>query len=192
VRRRGQSPGQHEPKGHDGRGELPACKYSVRISRYAGGRSLNVRISGTDFPLLSEERLAADHENRHVPGLVWQSAKAIDIQKKVEAIVAAYNFDGSEIQSDYFHVNFHSHVDFDHTEEHAQREAFAAKVKAEKSAAKAPVLTTSTCRPLAPFPKAETANDTLDEVDEDAEVLRRSARLPELPDTVTAAEGWLL
>ena len=43
---------------------------------------------------------------------VGPSALGADVMKQVEAIVAAYNHDGSDIQSDYFDVNFYSHVNF--------------------------------------------------------------------------------
>lgn len=62
----------------------PKTKFGVTIQRYAGGRSLNVKVKATE-------------------GLVCRH--------KVEEIVDAYNFDKSDMMTDYYHVNYSSHVD---------------------------------------------------------------------------------
>jgi hypothetical protein len=46
-------------------------------------------------------------------------------------MVAEYNFDGSEIETDYFHVNFYGSVDFEHEYQYAMRESQIAAMKAK-------------------------------------------------------------
>jgi hypothetical protein len=112
-------------------GELPAAKYSVRIARFSGGRSLDVTIDQVPFPIVNEERIKQDVLEPHAyhdRTLGLFSDDAQKLLKRVEAIVAAYNFDGSDIQSDYFHVNFYGHVKFKWDgQEKAERDAFRAK-----------------------------------------------------------------
>lgn len=114
-------------------GELPAAKYSVTISRYAGGQSLSVRINGVPFAIVNEERVRRDTlepHTYHADTLFLHSERGRELLGKVEAIVAAYNFDGSDSMTDYFHVNFYGHVDFG-SQETEEREALRAKYEAE-------------------------------------------------------------
>jgi hypothetical protein len=103
-------------------GELPAAKYSVRIE----SGSVNVTVSGLPFEVLDEKRVLADHDQPNVfSGRNWISDQALALQNKIEALVGAYNFDGSDIQSDYFHVNFYSTVRCDYPE--TERDAILAR-----------------------------------------------------------------
>ena len=98
-------------------GELPAGKYSVTSSR-GGGHSIDVRMSALAVRVVHNGyRLRHD---RDTPYSVLSHEEAwlysIEVRtaiEQVERIVAAYNFDGSDIQTDYFHVNFYSHVSID-------------------------------------------------------------------------------
>jgi hypothetical protein len=96
-------------------GELPgALKASVRISRYSGGRSIRVDLKVPGLKVYSVARLLADRdEGGNSYGLPWRSEEASAVVKKVEAILDAYNFDGSDPMTDYFHVNFYGSVDLD-------------------------------------------------------------------------------
>lgn len=96
-------------------GTLPKGKYSVRMDHH---RSIRVEI--TPEGEVFDKRYLADEEyirgpmiqgadgqlcrpSRYVPAV----AAAL---KTVEAMLWAYNYDGSDIQSDYFNVNFYSNV----------------------------------------------------------------------------------
>jgi hypothetical protein len=63
-------------------GLLPKVKYSVRISRYSMGQSLDVTIGQADRSPI----------------------------QRIEAIVFAYNYDGSDSQTDYFDNRFYTHI----------------------------------------------------------------------------------
>lgn len=108
-------------------GALPAAKYSVRLERFSGGRALDVTVSGLPFELLNEERALADHDApRAFSRINLHSVGAMSVERQLERIMAAYNFDGSDIQSDYFHVNFYAHIRFD-ADESAERKAILAR-----------------------------------------------------------------
>jgi len=96
-------------------GEFPkGLKASVRISRYAGGRSINVNLKAPGVKVYSVARLLADRDTPHEHNnLGWRSDEAAAIVERVEAMLDAYNFDGSDSMTDYFHVNFYAHVDMD-------------------------------------------------------------------------------
>lgn len=70
--------------------ELP-YNTSVRIQRYAGGRSINVYVTMDKYPT---------HEEQD------------PIREAIRKITDQYNFDNSDVMSDYFSVNFYSNVSF--------------------------------------------------------------------------------
>lgn len=108
-------------------GALPAANYSVRLERFSGGRSLTVTVSGLPFELLNEERVLADHdEPRAFHHGNRRSIGAISVDRQLERIMGAYNFDGSDIQSDYFNVNFYTHIRLE-ADEDAERKAILAR-----------------------------------------------------------------
>lgn len=96
-------------------GTLPALKTSVRISRYAGGQSLDVVILDCPVDVINDEHAAFDLEhginvyNRHP--LLNQVGK--NIQERLQAICDQYNYDRSDVQTDYFDVNFYGKVNWD-------------------------------------------------------------------------------
>lgn len=68
----------------------------------------------------------------------WIAAGALALQKRVEEIANAYNFDRSDLQSDYFHNRFFLDVEFSAELKSADRDramakAMAMKADAEKS-----------------------------------------------------------
>jgi hypothetical protein len=90
-------------------GDLPAgSSASVRIERYSGGQSINVTLA-IPGPF---RRTPEQTEASRARGLLkpWLSRSAFAAEGVVEAILAAYNFDRSDSQSDYFHVRFFSHI----------------------------------------------------------------------------------
>lgn len=111
-------------------GDLPkGTKCSVRVSRFSGGRSLTVTVKALPgINGLNWYRLDAEKAEPHqYPGNFPQHARAIyspegtRVVKLLEAMVEAYNFDGSDTQTDYFHVNFYKTIDFDYDLEKAWR-----------------------------------------------------------------------
>ena len=127
-------------------GELPRAKYSVRSESFAGGSAIRVRITEVaPFELVSSDwvlwtiwnndpsgiRNPGGARNRHTP-------KAAALLKRIESMLAAYNHDGSDIQSDYFDVKFYASVDFDYREiteqEAAIRELPEALLRARSAA----------------------------------------------------------
>ncbi len=72
-------------------GELPKTKYSVTIQRYSGGRSLHINATS---PVFGPLRSAAQQR----------------YQAYVRKMTDSYNFDGSDLQSDHYHVNFYTHI----------------------------------------------------------------------------------
>ena len=89
-------------------GELPrtARDYSVTIQRYSGGRSLNVTMKDADHL-----RVWTWTGYGWVYGLTDEGKR---IESVLTEIVQSYNYDDSDIMTDYFHVRFYSHVKIDY------------------------------------------------------------------------------
>jgi len=112
-------------------GDLPAAKYSVRISRYSMGRSLTVTVSGLEMEVANMERFRAEARDpnlRHLGAPVGRlmTDEAYALEAKVEALVNAYNFDKSDLATDYHNRAFHGFVsieaDFGAARERAEAE----------------------------------------------------------------------
>jgi len=71
------------------------CKFKVNIQRFANGQSLWIKVIKCDLMKILNDRLNPIFE------------------KEIEDIINQYNFDKSHPQSDYFHVNFYSHIMLD-------------------------------------------------------------------------------
>lgn len=101
--------------------EFPECKFSVTIERYSGGQALTVALMTAPFEAFEgsiEKQYAqlnkycfSDYnwEEKRISNTYTISLQAWQMFKKIVEIVDYYNFDKSDIQSDYFHVNFYSH-----------------------------------------------------------------------------------
>jgi hypothetical protein len=98
-------------------GTLPACTYSVRISRFSMGESLSVRIRRVSFPLLARAHVLSD-PRRFYEGPRY-TAQARHVLALVEELVAAYRRPDSGSSTDHLY----SHVGFDGDEERQQRDA---------------------------------------------------------------------
>jgi hypothetical protein len=121
-------------------GALPGCKYSVRTARFSMGRSLSVMISDTPFPVNNRRYLELEHALTHkrkgklthdeqfaeFEEIGRWTQEAIALAQTIAVMADQWNFDGSDSQSDYFHVNYYSSVDFD---SHCEWEAMRADVK---------------------------------------------------------------
>jgi len=91
--------------------KLPG-KISVRIQRYAGGRSLRVK-AVVPFPVRHGDVERENRERAEGLDCPWLTREAYELQEKLKEITEAYNYDRSDIQTDYFDVNFYLHVDLE-------------------------------------------------------------------------------
>jgi hypothetical protein len=113
-------------------GALPKATYSVTSETYSGGRSIRVVIRDLPFEAWVEG------EHPHWPGekIEVLTPAAKEVQSKVQAIHRAYNYDGSEIQVDYFDVNYYGQVEVESPSSRDFRLSEEAKKKeARKNAA---------------------------------------------------------
>jgi hypothetical protein len=136
------------------KGELPkGTKVSVRISRFSGGRSISAYIKHLGEKGVINPAWVKWHDENphgyHGDGPPLYTATATQAIKTIEGIMAAYNFDDSDSQVDYFHVNFYGHVEFDYDYRQAdealtRREGFYPDLSEkglEKAAAEGKLLT---------------------------------------------------
>lgn len=96
-------------------GALPKAKYSVRKRDFSGGGSIDINVSHVEEPgfvLFNPERVRFDieHDSREFTRLPLYSERMASVLKACEDIMRAYNYDGSDISSDYFHVRFYGHA----------------------------------------------------------------------------------
>lgn len=106
-------------------GELPACKPSVREGRGGYTLSLTVTLRELRMPLVDVDCLAfsvgAEKENpygRRGSAYTPAAQTALD---RAKVIADAYNFDKSEIETDYFHVGYYLHVEVDSKQFEAEK-----------------------------------------------------------------------
>jgi hypothetical protein len=113
-------------------GLLPAeATFAVRIDRFSGGQSLDVTLTGMpDTWTYVSPGLEPDYAN-YVPAHGGYTDEAEAAIKTLRSIVFTYNYDGSDIQSDYFNVRFYGHVKIQDEREQAfwvkERERQAAR-----------------------------------------------------------------
>ncbi|HXV74633.1 MAG TPA: hypothetical protein VD713_07885 [Sphingomonadales bacterium] len=112
-------------------GGLPkGLKVSVRSSYFSMGSSIDIRVKACPFPFLNLERLLHDTLNprEFVPETICPvyTEAGSELLKKLQGMMNAYNYDGSDIQTDYYNVNFYGHAEFDHDLTHSVRKALLA------------------------------------------------------------------
>ena len=101
-------------------GELPAIRCTVRTRRYSMGRSIDVEVTAVPAGLIvANVRRALDDDC----GEPWMSAAGRGLLMDLEAIVNRYNFDKSDIATDYHNCAFYGSVEFAHPLVDAQRAA---------------------------------------------------------------------
>ncbi len=106
-------------------GNLPrGLKVSVRTKYFAGGSSITCEVTAVPVGMRA---LSVEFLRDEIRSSPWAryTHEAKDVLDKIEALLNAYNFDGSDSQSDYFHVNFYTHVKFAFDLEQAERRAIA-------------------------------------------------------------------
>ena len=90
-------------------GGLPKAKYSVTCRSYSGGGSIDIYVSKAEgIRVYNVDRLLFEHDEPHAycPMDVY-SAEMMAVVETLDAIHAAYNYDGSDYSTDYFHVRFY-------------------------------------------------------------------------------------
>lgn len=104
-------------------GELPTgLKTSVRIDRYAGGQSLDIRVTDLGgIPLYSEigaknikETGSVAGEDHRTPYHETIAPEAKKILETLKTIQGSYNRDNSDVMTDYFDVRFYGRVEVDY------------------------------------------------------------------------------
>ena len=106
-----------------------SMKFSVRTSRFTGGRSLSVTVkkaSAEHFKTLQDFEQEHMTEKLSNPSLYENLlfrfnrndylAIKNEVRTKIEAIANKYNYDNSVSQIDYFDVNYYCNVDGDRIE----------------------------------------------------------------------------
>ena len=136
-------------------GNLPRdLKVSVRISNYSMGRSISMTVPfsekfwvtctgtvpGTEF--FHDEGVTTGRAcpfYKHEQGETHEalSIEGQRVQKVLEEIHWAYNYDGSDIQTDYFDRNYYGQVEMESRESTEWRAREKARQKAKREAAKA-------------------------------------------------------
>lgn len=103
--------------------EFPACKFSVRIQRYSGGQSMTVALMSApaspfakpeDYPdayAQLSEYVIKNSDGEWAANGCTLTPKAAAMFKRVIEIANTHNWDRSDIQSDYFDVNFYLHLE---------------------------------------------------------------------------------
>ncbi len=116
-------------------GELPkGLKVSIRSEYFSGGSAIRCKVTAIPFPLYNPEHLKWEQENPHgcyrdAPTRLTEEASKL--LKELDGRLAAYNFDGSESQVDYFHVRFYGSVDYCYDLERLETARYLAQVAAD-------------------------------------------------------------
>lgn len=99
-------------------GELPkGLKLSVRRS----GNSINVVVKACPGVNVMNPAVVLAKPDFSYPARERYTAEALSLREKLDGMLDAYNFNGSQIEVDYFHVNFYGNVEFDYAIEKSDR-----------------------------------------------------------------------
>jgi hypothetical protein len=90
------------------------ARFSVRKEHHS---SIRIEAVEMGFNPLNPEYIQLEKEHGKTFGESWLSINGKAFMDRIEAIADSYNFDGSDVQSDYYHVNFYLHtaINFDFT-----------------------------------------------------------------------------
>lgn len=99
--------------GAEGPWGLPkGLKVSVRLKKYSGGCSISAAITHCEGALLNPAHFlmaqVLPHDRCEYPRYTREGARILSV---LDGLMAAYNYDRSDIQVDYFDVRFYAHVD---------------------------------------------------------------------------------
>jgi hypothetical protein len=116
-------------------GDLPSTfagydvTYSVTVENYSGGRSIGIEVRGV--PEAARTELRTDHFGYEVNA---NTDDANALLAKLKTYHWAYNYDGSDSQTDYYHVNYGgAWPGFESDWAAKERAAKAAKAKERKA-----------------------------------------------------------
>lgn len=106
--------------------EYPDCTWSVSIERYAGGQSMSVRLMSAPFPAFARDVTSngypqsqhtqlndhqfREHNDDYLNNGSYLTPEAWECLAKAVKIANRDNWDNSDIQSDYFDVNYYLHL----------------------------------------------------------------------------------
>ena len=97
-------------------GLLPKIKVSVTTESFAGGSVINLRVKKAPFNPFNEDYVKSHIENpygtRH--GIERFTQEAKDVLHKLEDIVNQYNYDNSDLMTDYFERGFYESIEYDY------------------------------------------------------------------------------
>lgn len=110
--------------------QFPDCKFSVAKESYSMGQSLHLSLMSAPFEAvqsmtdingnlhekyyfkLNQYQLKSDFdENRNICNGIKLTQKAWEVLKKATEIANKDNWDNSELQTDYFDVNYYFHLE---------------------------------------------------------------------------------
>lgn len=89
---------------------LSGADVSVRMARFAGGSSIDVTVT-VPYPVRVEDDDAEGWNRQDGKRWPWLTDRARAAKQTAEELHNAYNFDGSDSQVDYFHVNYYGTVE---------------------------------------------------------------------------------
>lgn len=115
-------------------GDLPAMTVSVRCRTATYSKAIDIRITAWSGPICSTKRVREDMTGAYTHTPMYSRA-ALALLDSVKAIADAYNYDRSDMQTDYFDVNFYLSVDFSYDLRDASQKATEATVRAAYGAA---------------------------------------------------------
>lgn len=92
-------------------GRLPKAKYSVRIQVGTLYASITVRVGGlTGMIDRSAYSIRSGALWANKPGCMCVTQEVSRVERALDSLLNAYNYDGSQVEVDYFDVNFYGHV----------------------------------------------------------------------------------
>lgn len=111
-------------------GQLHNGKYSVTVRRC---ESISILVKEVDLSILNLARIKAEREQgtNFRGDIQIYTDEARDLISRLKAIANAYNYDNSEIMTDYFDVNFYLNVSFDYSLVSSQHKALEAMIEKE-------------------------------------------------------------
>lgn len=95
--------------------KFPKWKFSIKISRFAGGRALDIRVLGVPYNPFGEEAQkqieTEEYVNKRSVGFFIREYK--NDFREIEKAVEQYRMTDSDGMIDYFHTNFYGRVETD-------------------------------------------------------------------------------
>ena len=88
---------------------------------------MRLRSTGMGVKMLSSEAYLTAGERAYYLLIEYQTILLKNFRNKVKEILDQYNFNNSEIMTDYFHVNFYSHFYLDSDLENKYKDQLLSK-----------------------------------------------------------------